>query len=86
MAYDFEWHAEFIGANERGVLVPFGDTGRFAEEVLRALDDPNLCLGLGKAARAYALTNYSREAAIEKETNFYKKVFKRRGYRLEKVV
>lgn len=75
IAYDFEWHGEFIGANERGIVVPFRDTGAFAKEILRVLADPKLMSDTGKAARAYALGNYSRKSAIEKEIKFYKRVF-----------
>ena len=86
VAYDFEWHSEFIGSNERGILVPFRDSRKFAEEVLRALEDQRYRDSLGMAAREYALRNYSRESAIAKEAIFYKRVLDRRGYNFEKTL
>ena len=86
VAYDFEWHNEFIGDNERGILVPFGDYDKFAQEALRALEDAGLRRRLGVSARAYALKNYMREGSIEKEIMFYRNVFKKRGYVIEKTL
>jgi glycosyltransferase involved in cell wall biosynthesis len=86
VAYDFEWHSEFLGRDERGILVPFGDTGRFAEETLKVLEDGKLRERLGKAAREYGLANYSRDAAIRKEIGYYKRLFTARGYTIEKTV
>lgn len=86
VAYDFEWHDEFIGDNERGVLVPFGDHRRFAEEVVRLIDDGNMRKKYGDAARAYAISNYSRARSVEKERAAYLNVFKRRGYVIEEVL
>jgi glycosyltransferase involved in cell wall biosynthesis len=74
IAYDFEWHSEFIGNNERGLLVPFGDTVKFAAAVLRAIGDRELRTMLGRNARDFALKNYSRRESINKEIGFYKTV------------
>ncbi|MDD5438633.1 MAG: glycosyltransferase [Candidatus Omnitrophica bacterium] len=79
IAYDFEWHYEFIGNNERGILVPFRDCRRFADEVLAALDDDARRRDLGRRARAHALKNYSRAPAIEKEQEAYRRLMERRG-------
>ncbi len=75
VAYDFEWHSEFIGKNERGILVPFGDYCKFAEEVLRVIEDFRLREKLGKEARSYALKHYLRKDSVEREIGFYKKLF-----------
>jgi glycosyltransferase involved in cell wall biosynthesis len=83
VAYDFEWHSEFVGKNDRGILVPFRDAAAFAKEVLKVLEDLRLREDMGKAARAYALANYTRQAAIEKEINFYKGVLRKRGSVIE---
>ena len=86
VTYDFEWHSEFTGDNERGILVPFGDHNKFAEEVLNVLGDEGRRRRLGLAARSYAMENYTRETAVEKEKNFYRNIFKRRGYAIEEIV
>jgi len=77
VAYDFEWHSEFIGKNERGMLVPFGDYHKFAEEVLGLLENPRLREKLGKTARSYALKHYSKKNSIEKELNLYRDIFEK---------
>jgi len=74
VAYDFEWHGEFIGKNERGLLVPFGDYEKFAESVLQVLEDESLRKSLGKAAREYALAHYGREEAVAKEKELYSRL------------
>jgi len=86
VAYDFEWHDEFIGNNKRGVLVPFGDHRRFAEEVVRLVRDDVLRKKYGEAARSYAIANYSRMASLEKERDAYRNVFKKRGFVIEEVL
>ena len=35
------WHAEELLAEERGILVPFGNSERIAQEVIGLLDDPS---------------------------------------------
>ena len=79
VAYDYEWHDEFIGKNERGILVPLGDCRRFAEEVVRLISDEALRRKYGQAARAYALENYSRESAVRKERDAYTGLLKKKG-------
>lgn len=79
VAYDFEWHSEFIGANERGILVPFGDYNRFAKVVLDLIDNPDERIRLGREARSYAVKNYSREDSIAKEIKSYRDIFTRGG-------
>lgn len=81
VAYDFEWHSEFIGRNERGALVPFGDCNGFAGVVLGLLEDAKARARLGREARAYALTNYSRKDCIAKEIKCYRDIFTKRGLR-----
>ncbi|MFH1790779.1 MAG: glycosyltransferase family 4 protein [Candidatus Omnitrophota bacterium] len=71
VAYDFEWHGEFTGLNERGMLVPFGDCALFARTVLDLLDDSDARRRLGKAARSFALARYRREDSIKKEVRVY---------------
>lgn len=86
VAYDFEWHDEFIGNNERGVLVPFGDHRRFAEEIVRLINDDSSRKRYGEAARSYAVSNYSRKASVKKEQDAYRGLLKRRGYIVEEVL
>jgi glycosyltransferase involved in cell wall biosynthesis len=47
------WHAAELLADGLGVLVPFGDSRRFAEEIISLLDDPKGLTDMGE--RAYAV-------------------------------
>jgi glycosyltransferase involved in cell wall biosynthesis len=47
------WHAAELLADGLGVLVPFGDSRRFSEEIISLLDEPDMLAGIG--ARAYAV-------------------------------
>ena len=86
VVYDFEWHSEFIGNNENGVLVPMGDTAKFAVEVARLLSDDALGKRYGAAARTHALKHYSRAVSVKKEREAYERIFKKRGYTVEEVL
>ena len=46
------WHATELLADDTGILVPFGDSRRFAEEIITLLDEPARMETL--SARAYA--------------------------------
>ena len=47
------WHAEELIGDNLGALVPFGDSQRFAEEIITLLDDPDDLTAIGE--RAYAV-------------------------------
>lgn len=47
------WHAAELLADGSGVLVPFGDSRRFAEEIITLLDDPRRLAEIGR--RAYEM-------------------------------
>lgn len=83
VAYDFEWHSEFIGNNERGLLVPFGDYNAMAEGIIRFLGNKELSNKFGEKAREYALSKYTRKRSTENELGAYKKIFRKRGYIFE---
>jgi phosphatidyl-myo-inositol alpha-mannosyltransferase len=54
VASDIAGYREVVRANVDGLLVPRGDPGSLAEEVLRVLSDPGLASRLSEAGRARA--------------------------------
>ena len=61
VAYDVDWHSEFVSADVTGVLVPSGDCEAMASAVLRMLDNPENAMTLGDRARRVAMETMSRE-------------------------
>src|SRR5262249_12360438 len=53
-------------AREGGIVVSPGDTPAFASAIRRLLEDESLRRQLGAAGRAYALTNWEREAVLQR--------------------
>jgi len=53
-------------AREGGIVVSPGDTPAFASAIRRLLADDSLRRQLGAAGRAYALTNWEREAVLQR--------------------
>ena len=63
------WHAAELLADGVGVLVPFGDSSRFASEIIGLLDDPARLAAIGR--RAYAI---GRSMTWEKSAESYLKI------------
>jgi glycosyltransferase involved in cell wall biosynthesis len=55
VAYDVEWHAQFIEPGVTGELVPFMDHEAMAEAAERLLDDPGRARKMGEALREKAV-------------------------------
>lgn len=55
VAYDVEWHTEFLEADREGVIVPYRDTDAMADAICALVADAALASRLGAAARAHAL-------------------------------
>ena len=55
VAYDVEWHAEFLRAGEEGVLVPYRDTDAMAAAIVALVADPERGARLAAAAREHAM-------------------------------
>ena len=55
VAYDCEWHAEFITEGTTGLLVPLGDTAAMGEGALALLSDSSRAAKIGSGARTDAL-------------------------------
>jgi glycosyltransferase involved in cell wall biosynthesis len=71
VAYDVEWHAEFISPEETGVLVPYGDVEAMSEAVIALLRDRERGAALAQAARARALREMDRADAVAAKRSAY---------------
>ncbi|HEX2053875.1 MAG TPA: glycosyltransferase family 4 protein [Actinomycetota bacterium] len=67
VAYEVEWHGEFLQADSTGVLVPYRDTDAMAEAICDLVADPERARNLGSAARTYALNKMDMTAVLESE-------------------
>jgi glycosyltransferase involved in cell wall biosynthesis len=72
IAFDFEWHNEFIENNVNGILVKDGDVRAMAAEALKLLSDKNRGLLLGRRAREKALCFHSPDDALYDEEKCYR--------------
>ena len=71
---------DLIEDGVHGLLVPPGDAGRLAQAVDALLRRPDLARRLGEAARRRARDRYSREAMVERFTEFYERLASRRRF------
>jgi L-malate glycosyltransferase len=62
---------DLIEDGVHGLLVPPGDAGRLADAIDRLLRQPELARRLGEAARRRSRDRHSREAMVERFTEFY---------------
>ena len=66
--------ADLIEDGVHGLLVPPGDAGRLSEAIGRLLSDRGLACRLGAAARHRAANRFSREAMVQRFTDFYERM------------
>ena len=66
--------AELIDDGVHGLLVPPNDAGKLASAIDRLLKDPTLARRMGEAARRCVRERYSREAMVERFTDFYERL------------
>jgi glycosyltransferase involved in cell wall biosynthesis len=66
--------AELIDDGVHGLLVPPNDAGKLAKAMDRLLRNPGLAQRMGDAARRRVRERYSREAMVERFTEFYERL------------
>ncbi len=71
IAYDIEWHKEFIKNGETGYLVKFRDYEDMAKKTLYLLTHQDVGIQMGKNARNLALEKHGLNVAIENERRFF---------------
>ena len=67
IAFDVEWHSEFIKDGETGLLVENRNREKLAEAIKRLVKDPQLASQLGKNARNLIDVEYNPHTVAEKE-------------------
>jgi len=67
VAFDVEWHAEFVKDGETGLLVENRNCEKLAEAIKRLVKDPRLASQLGKDARNLIDVEYNPHTVAEKE-------------------
>jgi len=74
VAFDIEWHPEFIVNEVTGLLVENRDYRRMAEAVVRILRNPKLAKKCGEGARKKLIEEYDPEELREKELEVYRRI------------
>ncbi|HWH08061.1 MAG TPA: glycosyltransferase family 4 protein, partial [Candidatus Thermoplasmatota archaeon] len=68
---------DVVGAEEGGLLVPYGDADALADALRRVLKDDALARRLGEAGRARALREFTWDAVVERTLAVYGELKKR---------
>jgi len=76
VAFDVEWHREFIASEVNGLLVENRNYVKLAEAVLKMLDDPKSARRYGEAAKHKLIEEYDPESLRRKEIAMYEKVLR----------
>lgn len=71
VAFDVEWHSEFIKNGKAGILVENRNINKLAKAVLALLNDPHRAAQLGEAARRKLETDFNPKVLIDREINEY---------------
>lgn len=77
VAYDFDWHSEFLEDKKMGYLVPFGDINGLAEKILALFKDNGMRERMGDFCRQRALVKCSRDMSMEREKGIYSRLVRR---------
>jgi glycosyltransferase involved in cell wall biosynthesis len=75
VAFDVEWHSEFVVDGVTGMLVRDRDVPHLVETVNALLDDPEKARALGRNANAKVKAEYDPRVVIEKEIEAYRGLF-----------
>ncbi len=82
-AYDTDWQSELIEDGKTGLLVPYRDTRRMADAVLRLLADPGYGASLAANAREFTLARMNARSLDEHERSEYQRLLEQKhGHRV----
>ena len=70
MASAVKGHVDLIEDNKNGLLFPYGDSRRCAEQILKLAGDPRLCKDLTENA-GQSLDQYSLDAVLPQIMSYY---------------
>lgn len=74
VAFDVEWHHEFISKEVSGLLVENRNHRKMAEAVIKILDNPVLARKCGEGARRKLVEEYNPEAIKREEIEIYENI------------
>jgi len=76
VAFDVEWHSEFVIHEVTGLLVENRDVRKMADAVIRMLSDQSLARKCGTEARRKLIKEYDPEVLRNKEIEIYKSILR----------
>jgi len=74
VAFDVEWHHEFVVNEVNGLLVENRNPRKMADAVIRLLRDPALARRYGEASRRKLMEEYNPETLRGKEIEIYRRI------------
>lgn len=80
VAYDFDWHSEFLEDAKMGFLVPFKDVKAMAGACIKLFKDAPMMERFGEYARRTAMVNNDRQASMKREKDVYEELLGRGGH------
>jgi glycosyltransferase involved in cell wall biosynthesis len=75
VAFDVEWHSEFVVHGVTGMLVRDRDVPHLVETVVSLIEDPERARTLGANAKAKVKAEYDPQVVIAKEIEAYRGLF-----------
>ena len=69
VAFDVDWHAEFVENGVTGLLIPNRDVKKLAEGILSLLRDEKLAMKLAQNARKKFIERYEPQILVKREAN-----------------
>ncbi len=69
VAFDADWHAEFVENGVTGLLIPNRDVKKFAEGILSLLRDEKVATKLARNARNKFMEKYEPQLLVKREVN-----------------
>lgn len=76
VAFDVEWHAEFVKHKKTGLLVSNRDVGALANALCSVLKDPLLAVNMGENAHRQLITQFDRQHIAQQEIDVYESLLK----------
>lgn len=74
IAYDFEWHGEFVKHDKTGWLIPYRNSQAMGEALAMLIEDHSLNSRLGGGSRALALEMMDKQKILKQEQDAYLRV------------
>lgn len=76
IAYDFDWHSEFLENGKMGYIVPFRDVDSMAQKAIEILTNEALRQKMSSYCREIAVSKCSRDRSLENEKKVYEELMR----------